>query len=508
MKNSFLRNSTFGSLAGLSATLGSFLSGLIVARMLGVEMTGVVSVAIWGAAMASSVASVGIPFTISRFIPELVAKGETAAARALPVSLFWPYMLLSQLPALAFLGLAAWAYTHPGVPTGGATPAISNDPFICIVLAFFCTAQALGDYSRGYLKGIQEFDTIAMSTIIAMAVQLVAICVGAYFFSYHGAVIGYIVGNLPFAYLVKRVVGRPTALSPDLKRRVVRYSGYRWAAEIASVFVWSRVELFFLQAWWGPESVGLFTVGLTLANLAVLGPLMLTWGLLPRFSEQFGRNETENMQNGYATGTRILAFLVFPACFGLAAIMPEFLPLVFGEPFRASVPIAIVLVCGAAVTSTTAVGGNVLLAMERSDIDFYSGLLGAGLTAISGFFIIATFGPMGAAWSRAISQTLVVAFGCYMLVGRLGFSLPYRELLRLFAASLMCAATARLVLHFIPGGTGLLFAIPAGAIAYFAGVRLLGALTNADINSLRSLSNALPGPFGQIAAPMLRFISR
>ena len=508
MQSGFLRNSTFGSLAGLSATLGSFLSGLIVARMLGVEMTGIVALAIWGAAMASSVASVGIPFTISRFLPEMEAKGEHAEAAALSVTLFWPYLLLSQLPALAFIGLAVWAYNHPVPLIANAEPAISSDPLICVVLAFYCTIQSISDYARGYLRGIQAFRTVAINTMIGMATQLVGIAIGAYYFSYHGAVIGYLIGNLPFLYLIRRVIGWPQPLPAALKSRLIRYSGYRWAAEIAAVLVWSRVELFFLQAWWGPESVGLFTVGLTLANLAVLGPLMLTWGLLPRFAEQFGRNETENMQAGYAIGTRILAFLVFPACFGLAAIMPEFLPLLFGEAFRSAVPIGIVLVCGAAITSTTAVGGNVMLAMERSDIDFYSGLLGAVLTAISGFVIIAIYGAMGAAWSRVVSQTLVVAFSCYMLVGRLGFSMPYRELLRLFAASMLCAAAARLTLHVIPGATGLPFAIVAGAATYFAGVRLLGALTDADISSLRSLSNALPGPFGQIAAPMLRFISR
>jgi O-antigen/teichoic acid export membrane protein len=505
MKNRFLRNSAFGAMAGLSGTLGSFLSGLIVARMLGVEKTGIVSVAIWGAAMAAALANAGIPFTLSRFMPELTAKGEVRQANELAANLFWPYLVFAVLPALGFLGYAGWQFVHPVARVSSPVQPF-KEPTICIILACFCVAQALSDYCRGYLKGAQRFHTIALFTVSSMVIQLVAITVGAYFFGYEGAISGYLSGNLLLAVSVLQVVRRPTAIAGDLKSRVIRYSAYRWAAEIAAVFVWSRIELFFLQSWWGSEAVGLFTIGLTLSNLAVQGPLMLTWGLLPRFAEQFGRRETDQLQQGFATATRIMAFLVFPACFGLAAVMPEFLPLIFGQPFAKAVPLAQVLVCGAAFTATTAVGGNLLLAMERSDVDFYSGILGAILIGFSGFFIISTYGPIGAAWSRAISQTVVVSFGCYM-VGGMGFILPFRELLRLFAAALICAVTARTVSMVAPGVVGLALAIALGAAAYFAAVRFLCALTSADISSLRSLAQTLPRPLTRIAEPLLRFIS-
>jgi len=507
MKNRFLRNSTFGSIAGLSATFGSFLSGLIVARILGVEKTGMVSVAIWGAGMAAGVASAGIPFTLSRFIPDLSARGELNEAKQLAANLFWPYLSFSLLPPLGFIGYAFWTSARPDAVTSLAAQPISS-PLICLILAALCTTQAFADYSRGYLKGMQKFATVALVTSLSMVIQLVVIGLGAYFFDYPGAVAGYLVGNLPFALLVAQTFQRRSKLPAQLKRRVIRYSGYRWASEIASVFVWSRIELFFLQAWWGSESVGLFTVALTLSNLAVQGPLMLTWGLLPRFSEQYGKNEMDRIREGYATATRLLAFLVFPACFGLAAIMPEFLPLLFGRAFAEAVPLAIVLVCAAAFTATTAVAGNLLLAMERSDVDFYTGLLGAVLSGLSGFLIISTYGPIGAAWSRAISQIIVVSLGCSVLIFQLGFAIPVRELLRLVGAALLCSAAARLVLFVIPGTIGLPFAIAAGAFTYFVAVRLSNALTDNDISSLRTLALSLPKPLSQITFSMLRLISR
>jgi O-antigen/teichoic acid export membrane protein len=506
MKNRFLRNSAFGALAGLSSTVGSFLSGLIVARMLGVEKTGIVSVVVWGGAMAAALASAGLPFTISRFMPELSAKGDGRQANELAANLFWPYLAFALLPALGFLVYAGWRLTYPGSLINLASQPI-NDPVICVILACFCVTQALADYCRGYLKGAQRFHTIAFFTVSSIALQLVAITLGAYFFDYPGAIAGYVCGNLLLAISVWQVVGRFTKIPNDLRGRVIRYSTYRWASEIASVFVWSRIELFFLQSWWGSESVGLFTIGITLSNLAVQGPLMLTWGLLPRFAEQFGRKETKRLQEGYATSTRVMAFLVFPACFGLAAIMPEFLPMVFGQPFAKAVPVAIILVCGAAFTAITAVGGNLLLAMERSDVDFYAGSLGALLMAFNGFVVISNYGVIGAAWSRSISQTIVVSFGCYM-VSRMGFSLPFRGLLRLFTAAVICSAAARLAVTVIPGAAGLPLAVLLGGVLYILAIRFFRALTTADILSLRSLVQALPSPVRTVANALLDFVGR
>jgi O-antigen/teichoic acid export membrane protein len=509
MKNRFLRNSTFGSIAGLSATLGSFLSGLVVARTLGVEKTGLVAFLVWGGNMAVGVASAGIPFTISRFIPDLTARNELKQANQLAANLFWPYLALSQIPALCILGYAIWQLAYPDHSASlGAQP--TNDPFVWLIIAGLCATQALADYFRGYLKGLQDFSTFALITCLSMVAQLIAIGMGALFFDYPGAIAGYLMGNLPFAALVTRIFRRQrrSKLDPELKKRLIRYAGYRWASEITSIFLWSRIEFFFLQAWWGSESVGLYTVGLTLSNLAVQGPLMLTWGLLPRFSEQFGRRDLDGIRRSYATATRLLAFLVFPACFGLAAIMPEILPLLFSKAFADAVPIAIILVCSAAFTSTTAVAGNILLAMERSDVDFYAGLLGAILSAVSGFLIISTYGAIGAAWSRAIIQIIVVSVGCSVLVFQMGFSIPIRELLKIIVAATLCAVVARAVLFIVPGTIGLPFGIVAGGLIYFSTVRFSNALTDEDILSLRTLARSLPSLTGRFAEMVLRLISK
>ena len=62
--------------------------------------------------------------------------------------------------------------------------------------------------------------------------------------------------------------------------------------------------LLFLQIRSDATAIGLFAVALTLSNLATQGPLMLTWGLLPKLSEQFARRgygkPAEELHDGHS----------------------------------------------------------------------------------------------------------------------------------------------------------------------------------------------------------------
>ena len=270
--------------------------------------------------------------------------------------------------------------------------------------------------------------------------------------------------------------------------------------------MWSRAEVFFLQRSTGSAAVGLFSVGLTLANIAAQGPMLLTPALLPHFAQNFGRNALAEMRTTYATATRLLAFLVFPACFGFAAVMPAVLPMMYGSAFADAVPAATVLVLAAGIGATASVGSSLVMAMDRSDFVFLSGALAAVLTVIAGLTIIPMFGLMGAAWTRCAIQTAAVGFGAWFILRRLNCPLPLLDLGKLLLAAILCGATARLCLFVVSGPISLPMAIAAGAAAYVAAVKLLRALPAGDIERLRALFRSLPIRLQRPAEMALRLI--
>jgi len=508
MSRAFMRNSTFGTLAGLATTLGNFFSGLIVARVLGVEASGAVAFALWAALMTATVLGAGLPFTLSRYLPELTARGPAGAkdADGLIAFLRRPYLALTLAPTAALLAYAAWLWRSGIVRVDIAREPFS-DPALVALVAIACAAQAFGEFARGMMRGLQRFDAIARITLLSTVLQVAVIGIGAAFCGVSGALFGYVIGGaVPAAFFFAR---RSAADTPpiDLRRRVARYAAFRWASEVANMFIWSRVEIFFLQVFWGGEAVGLFAIGLTLANLAIQGPLMLTWGLLPHFSQQFGRNALDDMRAGFATATRLLAFLVFPACIGLAAIMPEFLPALYGEAFAGAVPSSTILVASAGLAATTTVGSSLVSAMERSDVDFAIGLVGAALSVLGGLVLVRAFGLMGAASSRALTQIVVVALLSHYVLVRRGFPISVRALALLAMSASACALAARIVLIAIPGVKGLAPAILVAAIVYVAAVRVTGALPRRDIEKLRAATRHLPGSFADVADRCLLMIA-
>jgi O-antigen/teichoic acid export membrane protein len=357
------------------------------------------------------------------------------------------------------------------------------------------------------LRGIQRFDRLALLTTVFLVGQLAGVAFGAVYFGATGAVAGYCAGSIVPAALSLRHAKPVSGRWPELGARVRRYALYAWAGALSGTFVWSRAELFFLERSTGNAAAGLFTVAVTLANLASQGPMLLTAGLLPYFAANFGRGAVGEMKAAYATATRVLAFLVLPACFGMAALLPTALPLMYGRDFVGAVPAATVLVLAAGVGATASVGTTLVMAMDRSDFVFVSGLASAALAIAAGFTVIPAFGLMGAAWSRAVIQIAAVAMGGGFLFWSLRFPLPLFDLTRLLLAACICGAAARAALSLSNGLASLGLAIAAGVVSYAGAVRLLRALHPSDADRLRGLCAIFPTPVRAATTRMIRLLA-
>ncbi|MBV9860773.1 MAG: oligosaccharide flippase family protein [Alphaproteobacteria bacterium] len=494
----FARNSGFGVIAGASTALGSFLMTVIVAHLLGVADTGVFAFALWVVLLVSSLADLGSQASLARYVPELMATGDQEQVSGLVKFLFRPLACGCGVVLIGFVGCVLWMSGGDEVP--------QHARLIWILVGLACALQPLAAFSYAYLRGMQRFDRVALLTVASFFVQLAGVMTGAVTAGVAGALAGYCTGLLLPAAISWRTLRPGSRFSNGIRARVMRYAFYAWAAGLASSFVWSRIEVFFLQRSVGSEAVGLFTVGLTLSNLATQGPMLLTAGLLPYFAENFGKNAFTKIRDGYATATRMLAFLVLPACFGMAAIMPAALPLIYGQAFAGAVPAATVLVVAAAIGATSSVGANLVNALDRSDFICLSGLLAATLTIAAGLSVIPAFGLMGAAWARAAIQISAVALGCWFVSCRLRCPLPLNDLARLLLAAALCAVAARASLAVLSGAARLPLAILSGIGTYIAAVRGLRALPPADAARLTAFVRRLPAGVQETLSFGLRLV--
>ncbi|MGY2051388.1 lipopolysaccharide biosynthesis protein [Methylobacterium sp. JK268] len=490
MAGRFARNSVFGTLAGLATALGSFLGMVVVARLLGPDGTGTVAYALWILTLAVTFWDLGIHQSLCRFLPDLTARGEGTEADALAAWLLRPTLGLAAAGTGLFVLLGSG--DPSGAPAGGTASAGWGGTWSAIAAVFLL--QFLASFGIGRLKGLQRFDWAAACTAAGLPLQLAAVALGAWFAGADGAIAGYGAASLlPLAACAGALRPGAARLDRVLRTRVIRYALYSWGAALTAAIVWSRLEIFFLQRYCGSEAVALFTIGFTFSNLAAQGPVLLTGGLLPYFAENYGQQRRDRIASAYATATRLLAFLLFPACLGLAAILPVLLPLVYGAAYAAAVPVAAILVVGAVAGATGAVGSQMIYAHERSDFIFASGLVGAALTVAAGFLIVPRFGMMGAALARMAIHGVMVGIGAWFITRRFGYPLPLRALGRLLLAALLSAAAAGAVIRAAPVPAALPAAIAAGILAYALAVRLLHALPPDDTARLSALASRLPG---------------
>jgi O-antigen/teichoic acid export membrane protein len=491
-QSKFLRNSIHGMLAGLGSTLGAFFGGVVVARVLGTEGAGTVAFAMWLVTTISSCGDLGLPAVLARFLPELVARGEKTEAFALGSFLFLRMLLITAVILASFVALVLLAEM-----TGAAEHLIGNTVRSnWASIASLLATQLLYNYGTGYLKGFQRFATLARLNIISALAQFLTILIGSITFGVRGVLFGYLVGNVILLTVLRTVLRQrgpiPKDIPKELKRRVWRYALRVWGATIVSAITWSRVEIFFLERSWGNTEVGLFSASLAVATLATQGPMLMTSGFLPYFAERYGVGDIPGLRRAYRAATRVLAFLLLPACLGTAAIAPKLIPLLFGRAFVPAVPSAMIVSSVAGLAAIGGIAALLLNTMERTGIILLFSLVGAALSIAAGLTIIPAFGIDGAAASRTIVQLIMLASGFWYVARRLGCPLPLGDVGRIFLAALSCALVARLTLETVAGLWSMPAAIVSGAMSYFVVLHFIGGLPKEDIALLERWALGLP----------------
>ena len=509
MTGSFVRNSMVNAVAGACVTLGGFTSSVVVARLLGVAGTGIMAYAAWSVTVAIIVADVGMPGALSRFLPELRAREGEAAAGGLTRMLLVPFLWSTGGVGVLF-GLYAvvqWRLHGVAEPWILKPDTFQASPVFWGLVALSCVTQSLASFAGGYLQGLQRFSDFARLALIGSVVQIGATTGGAIAFGVAGALGGAALGALvpAWALLTAQTAGPP--VDAGLRRRVIRYTLETWGGYMVAAFFATRMEVFFLERSWGNHAVGLFTVSLTLSNLATQGPLLLTGALLPQLSHHLGRGEEDIARALYPTSLRLMALIVFPACFGTAAIAPVLLPAIYGGAFADALPSATILVAGAAVIAGTSIAGAYASASDRTRFGLLLGLVGAVLSITSGLTVVPLFGPVGAACSRVGVQCLISGATLVYVYRKIGCRVPAGDILRLAVSAICCGVAARLVVTMQSGVLGGALAIAAGAVTYGTALRLLAPLPPEDVARLRSAVSALPLGLRPVFIVGLRFIT-
>jgi O-antigen/teichoic acid export membrane protein len=225
--------------------------------------------------------------------------------------------------------------------------------------------------------------------------------------------------------------------------------------------------------------------------MASQAAMLLTSGLVPHFAELSGSGDLTALRRSYMSLTRLVALAVFPLSLAFAAAAPTLVPLLYGGAFEDAVPTATALAMLASLSAAN-VGSAMVYGREKSWFVAASGIVGAVLAIVGGLVIVPTWGPLGAAASRAIVQTCMIGVGTWYIRTQLACPFPWLALLKTMAASAVAAGAGRAIINLCPGLPGLALAFAVIGLLYAALVRWLGLFHKDDALIVHRMVPALP----------------
>jgi O-antigen/teichoic acid export membrane protein len=499
MTKSIMANSALNAAAGLTLLATGFACSIIAARLLGPQANGVIAFSLWLVTTGALVAELGTGITLLRLLPQLKVQGYSAEDRRGFAAYLMQPTIISTLILLVGYTLFQWAAEHQH----WATDATS----VIVVTGLLFLTQSLGAYTKNYLIGEQQLTGFFRLTIWSSVLQLATVLLGAIFFGIGGALAGYVAGALPmFFYTLRVAVARKNACGVSLGYLV--NSSLILSVEFinSSVFL-NRIELVFLQKYWGIEAVGFYAVGLSVANLALQLPVQLSGSLLPYYSEKIHSQASTKLPISVFEGVvRSISYITLPMSFGLAAIAPALVVAVFGKPFEPSGNMVALLALTATPYVFMQICTQYFYSMDRMSERTIIGIVASFVMVLGCLAAVPSWGGEGAASVRLVAFTVM----CLLMVRRMEFEGSMRAmfvtLVKVTAASILCGVVAYGFIHALPDVLGLVVAIAAGALIYLVVLRLLNAVPQEDIAILQQFAARLPRrahPFANHALALL-----
>lgn len=275
-------------------------------------------------------------------------------------------------------------------------------------LAIVCTLNVLGTVHEALLKREFGFKALAIRTLLAALVSGVAALAAAY--AGWGAM-SLVVQRIVATVLLTGVMWWALRWLPTL-----RYSRQKAAQQLRMGFVLcgsallsignQRIIDIVIGRLLGANSVGFFRIAWRgLDMLMQLGLSPISSVTLPLFSRL--QSDPQALGAAYLRVARVTALVIFPVFIGSAIIAPEFIRLVFGPQWEASVQLMQILALGVVAMPMIWFKSNALIAIGKSRAVMWLNIIEFTLSVVV-VIIACQWGVVGAAWGNTIRLIIAV----------------------------------------------------------------------------------------------------
>lgn len=285
-----------------------------------------------------------------------------------------------------------------------------NEPQLTSIVWFLSLAFVLNGFTNINTVLLEKRLDFRLVTILELSIAIVStatVIVLAYLMrSVWAIAIGHLVlvgSRLLLSYLL--VEGRPTfQFDRRSASELFQYGRYITGLTIA-LFLTTEADNLVVGKQLGFEWLGYYSMAYILANLpATHFAKIASRVLFPAYSTL--QNDLPKLRTAYVTVVRVVGGVTIPAAVGLSLLAPEIMRVVYGERWLPGATALRILAVFGAMRSLSSIGGYVLQAVGRPNINFY--LVASKLVVILSLlpWLTSRYGIEGAALAVTLPQVV------------------------------------------------------------------------------------------------------
>jgi O-antigen/teichoic acid export membrane protein len=495
--NESLRTIAKGSGIGFAgAVFGTgvgYLSRMVIARYLGPEDYGLISLGFAAMMIASTISVMGFNSGMQRYIAYYRGKGDEGRIKGTIVSALKVTFPMSLLLMGFVLFNADWISTS-----------IFHEPNLTSVLLVFAIGIPFWTLSTVFVSVAIAFKQIKYHVytfyIFKDSFKLIAI-VSFLLLGYGviGAAVGWILAVvgmsiLSFYFVEKKVfpVFSGTVRSNPMDKELFLFSYPLIFVGISSL-VTGWTDTFMLGYFCTSSEVGIYNAALPTSKLlgVVLSPIGMIFG--PVIVGLYAKDRINDLRRTYSSVTKWIFSLVFPGFLLMALFSKRILMILFGDAYVSGSTAMSILAFGVLITAMVGPAASVIGAYGRTKIIMWCSFFGASVNVLLNFFLIPIYGINGAAVATGFSLALTSIFHL-IFAYRIGGVQPFRwSYAKPLFASVVSVAMVYGVTQYVIGVSvvSLIVMLFVFGLLYFFLLLLIKGFDEEDIVVMRAIDQRL-----------------
>jgi O-antigen/teichoic acid export membrane protein len=479
----------------------AIVTSILVARAFGPVRLGPFNYVMWLTNITTAVGSFGLPMTTRKYMAEHLNRGEAGVAHSIYRAALRLQVLIGAAVLAAGVGLV-YAVGDPGYR------------LISILLVMNMAPRMIGliPSQANNAAEMMRWNTMPALAGAALNVSATLLClwmgVGL-----EGIAAAVAAGSMLETGLKLRRVQAwlgPTprvAISPELKRRLVSYSGQGLVLMMLNVVVWDRSDMVILKAMNRDiRQITFFSLAFNLADRLLKLPEAFGNSLSVTMMAQYGRGQ-DRLQHLMVVGAKYSFLLAVPLLAGVACVSGPAVSLLYGQDYRPLIPVLAITAVLAIPKALIAAPTALLQTTENQSFLIWTGCVCGAFDIGMDFWLTPTHGAIGAALANGLAQT-AAAIAIWARVHRLyQMGAALRAFWRIGLAGAAMVGVVWAGGHWISGYAGIAVLVLAGALVWFLGLRVAGALDSGDRERFLVLGKRLPGGLHPLFRRSVEFLT-